>query len=263
VIEEAEALVAGGVRELVLVAQDTTAYGRDRYGTEKLPELLRRLARLEDLVWLRFLYGHPDHVSSELLSVMAEEPKVVKYLDLPLQHASAAVLRRMRRSGSGTGFVELLRRARAAVPGLVVRSTFIVGFPGESEADFSELLDFLRQARLEHAGFFTYSPEEGTAAVGLRGRVAPEVAAERFARAMRLQRRIALAHQRERVGQRERVLVEEATARGVRGRSVREAPEVDGEVVLRGQAPVGSFVRALIERAEAYDVRGTVEEVVP
>lgn len=262
VVAEAEALVAGGARELILVAQDTTAYGRDRYGAFKLPELLRRLAEVPELVWLRFLYGHPAHVTPELLAAMAEEPKVVKYLDLPLQHADPGVLRRMRRTGRGEEFLALLARARAAVPGLVVRSTFIVGFPGEDEAAFTNLLAFLREARLEHAGLFTYSSEEGTPAAGFRGRVPPEVAAARYRRAMGVQRRVSAAHQGERVGGRELVLVESVGPRSVRGRTVREAPEVDGQVVLKGWAPAGGFAWGRIERTTAYDAYGSLEEVV-
>lgn len=262
IVAEAKALVAGGAREIVLVAQDTTAYGRDRYGILKLPDLLRRLARIEGLVWLRFLYGYPAHVTPELLSVMAEEPKVVKYLDLPLQHASEAVLRRMGRAGSADRYLELLSDARAAVPGLVLRSTFIVGFPGETEEDFEELLGFLRRASLDHAGFFAYSPEEGTEAARLGGRVAEETARERLARAAAVQKRISAAHQRSRVGQRELVLVESVGRGRVTGRSVREAPEVDGRVVLRGNAPAGAFVCGTIERTTAYDAFGRAEEVV-
>ncbi|MDI6871331.1 MAG: 30S ribosomal protein S12 methylthiotransferase RimO [Bacillota bacterium] len=261
VAKEAEALVAGGVREITLVAQDTTAYGRDRCGEFKLPELLRRLARLEGLVWLRFLYGHPAHLTPDLLGVMAEEEKVVKYLDLPLQHASAAVLRGMRRAGNGEEYLSLLERARAAVPGLVVRSTFIVGFPGETDEAFAELLDFLRRARLDHAGFFVYSPEEGTPAARLRGRVPREVAEERLRRAIRVQQAISATCQRARRGRRDLVLVEKVGRRTVEGRTTREAPEVDGRVVLRGRAPVGTFVWGRIERTTAYDAFGVLEEV--
>ncbi|HHW13529.1 MAG TPA: 30S ribosomal protein S12 methylthiotransferase RimO [Firmicutes bacterium] len=263
VVREAEALVAGGTREVILVAQDTTAYGHDRYGQLKLAELLQRLSQIDGLVWLRFLYGHPSHITEELLAVMAREPKVVKYLDVPLQHASAAVLRRMGRPGNGDEFLKLLAWARAAVPGLVLRSTFIVGFPGETEDDFEELLDFLRAARLDHAGFFAYSPEEGTAAVRLRGRVPSVVVEARLSRAVRLQRRISAERQRERRGGRELVLVEGTRPGAVEGRSAREAPEVDGRVVLRGQAPAGSLVWARIERTTAYDAFGAIEEVAP
>jgi ribosomal protein S12 methylthiotransferase len=263
VVREAEALAAGGARELTLVAQDTTAYGRDRYGEYRLPELLRRIARLPELVWLRFLYGHPAHLTPELLAVLAEEPKVVKYLDLPLQHANADVLRRMRRSGSGEEYLRLLAKARVAVPELVLRSTFIVGFPGETEEAFEDLLAFLREARLDHAGFFPYSPEEGTAAARQRGRVAPEVAQERLRRAKWVQQRMAANRQRVRRGQRELVLVEKAGRRTVEGRSAREAPEVDGRVVLRGTAAAGAFVWGRIERTTAYDAFGFLEEVLP
>lgn len=263
VVREARALASAGVRELILVAQDTTAYGRDRYGKPVLSELLHRLAEVPELVWVRFLYGHPSHVPDGLLTAMAEEPKVVKYLDLPLQHASAAVLRRMRRPGNGDVYLKLLEKVRTAIPGLVLRSTFIVGFPGETEDDFAELVDFLRAAKLEHAGFFAYSPEEGTDAARLRGRVPAPVAEERLEEAQRVQRRISAAHQRARQGGRERILVERAGTRTVEGRSVREAPEVDGRVVLRGRAQAGSFVWGRIERTTAYDAFGVIEEVAP
>ncbi|MGE5552659.1 MAG: 30S ribosomal protein S12 methylthiotransferase RimO [Betaproteobacteria bacterium] len=263
VVREAEALVARGIRELTLIAQDTTAYGRDRYGTHKLPELLRRIARLDGLVWLRFMYGHPAHVTEDLLATMAEEPKIVKYLDLPLQHADAGVLRRMRRGGSAEAYLALLERARAAVPDLVLRSTFIVGFPGETEEAFETLLAFLRQARLDHVGFFPYSAEEGTSAARLRGRVPAEVTSDRLRRAVRVQQRISAERQRARRGRRELVLVEQVGRHTVQGRTAREAPEVDGRVVLRGEAPVGSFAWARIERTTAYDAFGQLEEVLP
>lgn len=260
---EAEQLVQQGRREVVLIAQDTTAYGRDRYGTSRLPELLRRLEQIEDLVWVRFLYGHPEHVSDELFAAMAESARVVPYLDLPLQHVNGTVLRRMHRAGDAARYAELLTRARRLVPGLVIRSTFIVGFPGETEAQFAELLAFLAEMRLDHVGAFPYSPEEGTVAAGLDGQVPEEVAAERLRRLMTVQQGISRELGAARIGGEELVLVERGGRGRVFGRSYREAPEVDGQVVLAGTAAVGQFVKARIERAGAYDVSGKVEGVLP
>lgn len=263
IVAEAEQLVAQGRQELVLIAQDTTAYGRDRYGRGRLPELLRRLDQLEGLVWLRFLYGHPEHVTDELFEAMAGSRRVVPYLDLPLQHVNGSVLRRMHRAGDAAHYAELLTRARRMIPGLVIRSTFIVGFPGETEAQFEELVAFLQEQRLDHVGAFTYSPEEGTPAARLSGKVPAEVAAARLKRLISVQQEISRELNATRVGGRELVLVERGGRGRVFGRSAREAPEVDGQVVLAGTAAVGQFVWARIERAGAYDVSGKVEGVLP
>jgi len=265
VLEEAEALVAAGVRELLLVAQDTPAYGTDlrprtgfwrgRPVRARLPELVDALAALAAPagVWLRLHYVYPYPTVDELVARMAEG-KLVPYLDVPFQHASARILERMRRPADPKGALERIRRWRTMCPELAIRSTFIVGFPGETERDFAELLDFLEQAQLDRVGCFAYSPVEGAAANALPGAVPPELKEERRARLMARQAEISRARLTRRLGRTETVLVD---APGV-GRSAREAPEVDGVIRLRGRAQPGEFARVLIESADEHDLHGRV-----
>lgn len=229
IVAEARALGDLGVRELILVAQDTTAYGRDLAGKPLLAPLVRRLLDSTDLAWLRVLYAHPGSLPDEFVDLLAEESgaanpaggrrRLCRYLDLPMQHASDRILRAMRRSETRRSLTALVKRLRDRVPGLTLRSTFIVGFPGETDDDFHVLLDFLRETRLEHAGFFAYSPEEGTAAAGLPGQVPEDEKAERLAAASALQRGISLEWRRQLVGRRLRVIVDGEVVSGRRGRS--------------------------------------------
>jgi ribosomal protein S12 methylthiotransferase len=263
VLAEAELLVASGTRELVLIAQDTTDYGHDLRDGTTLATLLRALdARLAGrAVWVRVMYGYPHHVNEGLLEAMAECRAVVPYLDMPLQHAHRDTLRRMKRGGSAEWHLLLLDRIRAALPAVTMRSTFIVGFPGETEAEFETLLDFLRAARVDHAGFFAYSREPGTPAGADERQIGDEVKLERLARAQRVQERIGLAANRRVVGQTLAVLVERHDGRWAVGRSVREAPEVDGEVhaAVRGPLPApGSFVPVRVTGAGSTWLRGAM-----
>ena len=265
VLEEAEALVAAGVRELLLVAQDTPAYGTDlrpRTGfwrgqpvRARLPELVDALAALAAPagVWLRLHYVYPYPTVDELVARMAEG-KLVPYLDVPFQHASARILERMRRPADPKGALERIRRWRTMCPELAIRSTFIVGFPGETERDFAALLDFLEQAQLDRVGCFAYSPVEGAAANALPGAVPPELKEERRARLMARQAEISRARLTRRLGRTETVLVDAPDV----GRSAREAPEVDGVIRLRGRAQPGEFARVLIESADEHDLHGRV-----
>lgn len=227
---EAEKLVQSGIPELVLVAQDTTAYGMDIYGAYRLPDLLRRLARIPEVRWLRVLYAYPTRVTEKLIEAMAVEDKVLPYLDLPLQHASAAILKQMARGSGFTTGVEVIHRLRDAMPEIALRSTFIVGFPGEREEDFQELLDFLRSMQFDWVGAFEYSPEEGTPAAELPRQVPEEVKSERYHRLMLQQQAITRARNERWMGRRLEVLVEKPGT----GRSYRQAPEVDGVIYLEG-----------------------------
>ncbi len=287
VVAEAEQLAAAGVREVVLVSQDTSHYGVDLHGRPSLPELLRAVARVDGLDWVRVHYLYPSELGDDLLEVFAAEPKVCRYLDVPLQHVAPGVLRRMRRPVRANG-LELVSRLRRAVPGAVLRTSFIVGFPGETEADFRALLDFLAEARFDRVGIFAYSAEEGTPAAGWPDQVPDEVKAERVEQAMALQRDIARRLSAARVGQTLPVLVEgkasvpaadwprlKAGLAGngaypapeyrplLWGRTEFDAPEIDGRVYLfdRGIEPAGagSLVRARVVDALDYDLVAVTE----
>ena len=256
---EARQMVAAGVRELNLIAQDSTAYGMDRDGRRQLPELLRRLNGIDDLAWMRILYAYPTLVDGHLIEAMATLPKVAKYLDIPLQHASDRVLHEMRRGGNRKLYEDLLRRLRAAVPDITLRSTFIVGFPGETEADFEELLGFLRQARFDNVGVFAYSQEEDTTAGERPDQIPDEVKQSRFQRAMAVQQEIAFEAARRWVGQTVPVLVESVRGKRVTGRIAAQAPDIDGVTLLRGEAfTPQTVVTARITGTKGYDLVGEV-----
>ncbi|MDI3280381.1 MAG: 30S ribosomal protein S12 methylthiotransferase RimO [Bacillota bacterium] len=263
-VQEVKALVGCGVREVVLVAQDTTSYGIDLYRRPALPELLEDLEEIEGLEWVRLLYAHPSTVTPRLLQVMAASRKLCRYLDLPLQHVDEAILRRIGRPGGREAYRDLIQSLRAQVPGLALRTTFIVGLPGETEAAFASLLDFLRELRLERVGIFAYSPQEGTPAADFPDQVPPRIRRRRRRQALALQQGIARELNAARVGTEERVLVEgPLDGRGLRwrARSQWEAPEVDGCLILRGKGlQPGRFARARIIAAGPYDL---VAEAVP
>ncbi|RJQ29451.1 MAG: 30S ribosomal protein S12 methylthiotransferase RimO [Peptococcaceae bacterium] len=263
VIEEAAALVNRNVREIILVAQDTTAYGMDRYGRYRLAELLRQLAAIDGLRWLRFLYTYPTRLGQDLIEVMAGEPKICRYLDVPLQHVSDGVLTRMNRQMRQKDIRQLIERLRSVLPGLVLRTSFIVGFPGETESEFQELLDFMAEMKFERVGVFTYSREEGTAAALMPGQVGEQKKGERRERAMLLQQEISYACNRAMIGKVITVLVEEAAAekKGLFwGRSEADAPAIDGVVYIKtGKELVpGDFVQVLVKEAYPYDLGGVL-----
>jgi len=261
IIAEARQLVATGTQEIILIAQDTTAYGRDRGESDGLPVLLEELlAAVPQLPWLRLMYAYPQHITPRLIETMAAHPQVCHYLDLPLQHAHPDTLQRMRRSADVAGVRQLLADLRQAMPDIALRTAFIVGYPGETEDEFAALLRFMEEVAFDRVGVFVYSPEEGTAAVTLPDPVPRAVAEERYARAMALQRGISLARNRMQVGRTLDVLVEGAEAELSVGRSYRDAPEIDGYVLLSDPAPVGRMVRATIDRALDYDLAGHVTE---
>jgi ribosomal protein S12 methylthiotransferase len=260
-VAEARILAAAGVRELNLIAQDLTAYGRDLDPPSSLAALIRELSAIDELRWIRLLYCYPNFVSAELLDAIAELPKVVKYIDMPLQHADDAMLRAMRRERSGAALVKLLDRVRARIPGVVLRTSFIVGFPGETDAAFKRLLNFVRDQQFDRVGVFTYSREENTAAYDLPGQVPERVKRARRASLMEAQAEISLAMNRGLVGREMEVLVEgpmPGRATRMRGRTSGQAPDIDGSVFLAGDAEAGEFVRARIDKALSYDLHATV-----
>lgn len=263
VAAEAERLARGGVREINLIAQDSSHYGRDRGDREGLPGLLRRLDAVPDLRWIRVHYLYPNTVTPELIDTMASLPRVVDYVDLPLQHAHAAVLARMRRGGSAESHLRLLARFRAAMPQGALRTTLIVGFPGESEAEFEALLRFVQEARFDHLGVFAYSHEEGTGAHALADDVPDALKQERRARLLTAQQEIVAERLAARVGERVEVLVEGAhpeTEHLLVGRLPIQAPDVDGAVLLNDGPPLppGTFARVELTEVAGYDLVGRI-----
>ncbi len=262
VVLEAERLAASGVREITLIGQDTTCYGEDLGLRDGLALLLDRLAAVEGLRWLRFLYTYPNRITTRLLETMARHPKICPYLDVPLQHASPAVLKRMRRGGGPEIFLRTLEKARAAVPGLVLRTGFIVGFPGETEADFQTLKQFVREARFDWLGVFSYSDEEGARAFDYGEKVPRRTTEARRRSLMKLQQGVSRAAKQSWVGREMEVLVEgpsEETPLLWEGRSPLHAPEIDGKLYLndfgdRDMLVPGSFVTCEITEAHDYDV---------
>lgn len=261
-LEEARRLTEQGVQELNLIAQDINYYGRDRAGELHLPELLSELNRIEGLRWIRVLYNYPLGLDDPLLEAYASLEKVCKYVDLPLQHISDPILSAMRRGISRDGTYRLVERIREKIPGAVLRTTFIVGFPGETEDDFEELLEFVRRSRFHRLGVFTYSREEGSMAGALPGQVPGKVARRRQEALMKLQAGIAAELHRELVGTTQEVLVEGVSEESdllLQGRLSTQAPEIDGVVYLNdGSAAPGEFVRAEITESHTYDLVGRI-----
>ena len=260
--EEARKLAAQGVRELMVIAQDTTYYGIDLYGKRMLAELLRRLCRIDGIEWIRLHYAYPTGFPEEVIEVMAAEPKICKYLDIPFQHISDAQLTAMHRRHTKAEAMELIRRLRTAIPDLALRTTLLVGYPGETEADFAELLEFVREVRFERLGVFAYSEEEGTwSAKKLRDDVPEAVKQERVERIMALQNELSLENNRRRVGRTERVVIDSRQGDFYVGRTQYDSPEVDQEILI----PVGGkrllrghFYDVTVTSAADYDLYGEV-----
>ncbi len=257
VIREAQELVAQGVKELILIAQDTTAYGRDLGQQDGLPDLIEGiLTAVPDLPWLRLLYSYPQHITSRLVDVMAAREQLCHYLDMPLQHSHPQVLRRMRRAPDIAGVRRLIATLRQRIPDIALRTTFIVGYPGETEQEFAHLLDFMREIAFDKVGVFTYSREAGTPAATLPDQVPDELKEERFRRAMELQQGISLARNKAQVGRTLPVLIE-GQGDGISvGRSYRDAPVIDGMVIIPGAVPPGEIVPAQIVQGLEYDLVG-------
>jgi len=261
IVREAGDLAARGIRELLLISQDTTFFGIDRGERGALARLLRRLNGIEGLTWIRLLYLYPTTITDDVLEAMAECEKVCRYVDLPLQHASSAVLKRMRRPGSRASYDTLLARIRARVPGVTLRTTFIVGFPGETEADVAELEAFVRDTGFDHVGVFTYSHEEGTRAYGLEDDVPARVKRARRDRIMRLQKQIVTRARRAQVGQVVPVMVDGPSPDSdlvVVGRLEGQAPDIDSQVIFSdcdpSTLPSGTVVQARVLAARGYDL---------
>lgn len=262
-VEEATELAGKGVKELILIAQDTTFYGLDLYGKRCLAELLSRLSQIEGIEWLRIHYSYPADFPEDVLEQMAVNPKICKYLDIPLQHISDTVLDRMHRHVTGEWTRNLIARLREKVPGVALRTTMIVGHPGETESDFAELLDFVKQARFERLGAFRYSEEEGTwGAANLEDDVPTHVKDSRYDALMEAQAEISLAYNESRIGTVERVIVDSVSGGRLVCRSQYESPEVDGEISVpkKEGVRIGDFLTVRITDADYYDLTGEILE---
>ncbi len=259
-VAEAKDLASLGVRELNIIAQDITRYGQDLYGGYRLPELLTRLTAETDIPWLRLLYCYPDKITDELLAVLANNERVLPYIDLPLQHISDPVLRAMNRHGDSATIRAVVKKLRGAVPGLTLRTTFIVGFPGETEADFEALCRFVEETRFERMGVFTYSAEEGTPAAAMPGQIDEQTKQDRLDILMKLQMGITAAQNEKKIGSTVRVLVEDydPVSEAHFGRSAADAPDIDGKIYFKSEKRVapGSFVDVKVRRVVDYDLYG-------
>lgn len=254
-VAEAQDLARSGAVELNLIAQDTTAYGMDLYKRLALPELLHALSEVEGMRWLRLLYCYPTMVTDRLIDTLRTLPKVAPYIDMPLQHADDELLTAMKRGGNRDQYRRLFAKLRDALPDIALRTTYIVGFPGETDKHFERLLEFVEEIQFDRLGVFIYSPEEGTPAFGLEKGVPRKVASARRDHLMKAQQAISLARNREWVGRDLEVLIEHRRGDEAVGRSFRDAPEIDGSVVVKGSdACPGSFIRARVVEARHYDL---------
>jgi ribosomal protein S12 methylthiotransferase len=257
--------VAEGVKEINLISQDTTYFGMDQWAEKAGPraeidssrgptltKLLHELNRIDGDFWIRLLYTHPAHWSNELIACIAESPKVCRYVDMPLQHIHPRMLEVMRRETTSTHIEELIQRIRAGVPGIALRTTFIVGFPGETEEEFDYLLEFIGRTRFDRLGIFMYSQEEGSRAAKMEHQLPRKIKQARYRRAMRLQQRIAAELSEAQIGKTVRALVDQPLV----ARGAADAPDIDGRILLREAAPVGEFIDVRITGRDVYDLHG-------
>jgi len=258
---EAQKLANKGVKELILIAQDLIWYGIDIYKKQALSELVKELAKIEEIEWIRLHYTFPTNFPEDVLDLIRDEPKVTNYIDIPLQHISDHLLRSMKRGHTGKGTRALVKSMREKVPGVAIRTTFIVGYPGETEEDFNELLDYVREERFERLGVFTYSPEEDTSAFKLEDDVPEEIKQERKEKLMEVQESISEEINQSRIGDTYKVIIDRQEDIYYVGRTEYDSPEVDNEVLICGEQSkleIGSFHNILITKADSFDLYGKV-----
>lgn len=258
VLEEAQKLAKEGYRELIVIAQDTTKYGIDIYGEPKLAELLQKLCQIDGIKWIRFLYSYPETITDELIKVVKEEPKICKYFDIPIQHIANPVLKRMNRKSNGESIRELIEKLRREIPEVVIRTTVMVGFPGETKENFEELYNFVKEAKFDRLGAFAYSKEEGTPAEKLDGQIHPMTKKSRYNKIMSLQQEVIEEKQKELIGKELEVLIETKTFDNnyYVGRSYREVPDIDGLVYIpmTEKELQGKFVKCKVTDVQGYDL---------
>ena len=262
-VAEAKELAQNGVKELIVVAQDTTAYGTDIYGKSMLPELLKELCKIEELHWIRTLYTYPEKITDELLETIASEDKLLKYLDMPIQHVNGEILKRMNRKGDLQSLIALIEKIRAKIPNITLRTTLITGFPGETEEQFGELAEFVKKTRFDRLGCFTYSAEEGTMAAEFENQVDDQTKIDRMENIMDMQMTIAAEKNKEKIGTVTEVIIEgwDDYIKCYFGRTVYDAPEVDGKIFFIAKKPlkIGDFVNVRINDCLDYDLLGEEE----
>ena len=264
IVKEAEELAGSGVKELIVVAQDTTMYGRDIYGRKALPELLRKLEAIEGIHWIRILYSYPEEITDELIDTIAESKKICHYLDIPLQHVSDNVLKAMNRRNTYEQTVELIDKLRGRIPDVIIRTTFIVGFPGESQEDFQQLYSFLQDYKLDRVGIFAYSQEEDTPAAVMENQIEENVKEERKNLLMKLQRKIVKEKNKSYIGKVMEVIIDEGDDEGIYyGRTYGDSPDIDQQVIIRRSGIAlkkGDIINVRIKDTYTYDLLGDVEK---
>jgi len=262
ILFEAKNLAKNGVKELILIAQDTTKYGIDIYGKYMLPKLLKELGKIENLKWIRLMYCYPDDITDELIYTIADTDKVCKYIDLPLQHSNEEILKKMNRKISRNDIENLIYKIRDNIPGIILRTTFIVGFPGETSKHFNDLIDFVKTMKFDKLGVFTFSREEGTPAYNMKGQVSEQEKERRKNILMEIQSKISLIKNREKIGSVYEVLIETKHKNYYLGRSYMDAPEIDGNIYIKSKDNLklksGEFVKIKILGASKYDLIGDV-----
>lgn len=259
IIEEAKVLAEAGCKELNIVAQDTTLYGKDIYNQIKLPELLENLSQIHGIRWIRLLYTHPAHYSNKLIDTIANNKKICKYLDIPIQHCNDRILKAMRRKVTKKDIVTLINKLREKIPQLILRTTFLVGFPTETEKEFNELLEFVEKMRFDHVGAFAYSPQKNALSSNLKKSVSNGTKEKRRAKLLSLQKDIAEKKNRTLKGKEVRVLIDKKIVSGVyQGRREADAPEIDNIVNASGKAEIGRFYKVKITETSAYEFKGNI-----
>ena len=256
IIEEAEKLAKEGYKELIVIAQDTTKYGIDIYKELRLDKLLHKISKIQGIEWIRFLYSYPETITDELIKEVKENDKICKYFDIPIQHISNKILKKMNRKSDKESIINLITKLRKEIPNVVIRSTVMVGFPGETEEDFEELYEFIKWAKFDKLGCFMYSKEEGTVAYNMENQVHPMTKKKRYNKIMKLQKEISEENLKKHLGKNLKILVEN---KGI-GRSYMDVPEIDGVTYIKGDTKINSFIKCKITGVKEYDLIGEIIE---
>ena len=263
IIEEAKLLAEKGIKELIVIAQDTTKYGLDLYNEPRLAKLLRKLCRIDGIEWIRFLYSYPETITDELIEEVKNNPKICKYFDIPMQHISDKMLKKMNRKSTKESTMKLITKLREEIPGVIIRSTLMVGFPGETNDDFNEMYEFVKWAKFDKLGCFTYSKEEGTAAANMPDQVHPMTKKSRYNKIMKLQQQISKENLQRFIGKEFEVLIEDAIVGDDNktyfvGRTYMDVPDIDGYVYLTGDAEINTYTKCKITNVNDYDLFGEI-----
>ena len=259
ILEEAKNLAKEGYKELIIIAQDTSKYGVDIYGRSMLAELLHKISKINGIEWIRFLYTYPETITDELIQEVKNNDKICKYFDIPMQHISDRILKKMNRKSTGESIRNLITKLRKEIPGVVIRSTLMVGFPGETEEDFEKLYEFVKWAKLDKLGCFAYSKEEGTVASKMENQVHPMTKKRRYNKIMALQQEISKENMKKHIGKTLKVLVENSKDDSAIGRTYMDVPDIDGVIYIKGKAKPSTFVNCKITDFKEYDLMGEIK----